>query len=149
MSTDQEYWDACLIRTWRNFGSMGQAYAMFHSITNEWPEKVQPRLLRIPKEFLPNKVGVRFFCASYLPKINDFLCDKPKEKDVELLRALKNSNMDTLDKRLKSNSDKELDNLRAKISYSRTKMAGNTISYSIRNHDTDWNVTKGGKRGRA
>lgn len=150
MSTNQEYWDACLIRCWRNFQNIQDANSMFKSICGEWPDKVEPKLLRLPKPNTPITVNIRYFAAHFLPKINDFLCDKPPEKDVELLRALKTSKMDTLDRMYRTNADKEKDNTIRKTKRDRVKMAGNTISYSIRNRDTDWNVTKGNsQRGRA
>ena len=150
MSTNQEYWDACLIRCWRNFQTVQDAASMFKSICGEWPEKIEPKLLRTPAPHTPRGVSIRYFSAHFLPKINDFLCDKPPEKDVDLLRALKSSKMDTLDKAYKTNADTEKANTIAKMKRDRVKMAGNTISRSIRNHDTDWNVTKGSsQRGRA
>lgn len=150
MSTNQEYWDACLIRCWRNFQNIGDASYMFKSICGEWPNKIEPRLLRLPKDSMPRGVNIRYFAAHFLPKINEFLWDKPPEKDIELLRILKTSKMDTLDKMYKTGADREKDSTINKTKRDRVKMAGNTISYSIRNHDTDWNVTKGStKRHRA
>lgn len=150
MSTPQEYWDACLIRSWRNFKSLGEASHMFKSIHGTWPNEVEPKLLRIPNAGLPFTIGVRYFAASFLPKINDFLCDKPIERDVELLRALQKSKLDTLDKAIRTQSDRDITNTRNKMSRDRVRMSGNTISWSIRNHDTDWNVNKGSvKRSRA
>ena len=150
MSTPQEYWDACLIRCWRNFKTIQDATNMFKSICGEWPEKMEPKLLRMPPPRTPKNISIKYFTAHFLPKINDFLWDKPPEKDVDLLQALKTSKMDTLDKAYKTNADTEKQNAAAKIKRDRVKMAGNTISRSIRNHDTDWNVTKGSsQRGRA
>jgi len=150
MSTNQEYWDVCLIRCWRNFKNIGEASYMFKSICGEWPNKIEPRLLRLPNDNMPKIINIRYFAAHFLPKINDFLCDKPPEKDIELLRALKKSKMDTFDKMYKTNADRDKDNTISKIRRDRVKMAGNTISRSIRNHDTDWNVNKGSiKRRRA
>jgi len=150
MSTNQEYWDACLIRCWRNFQTVQDAASMFKSICGEWPEKIEPRLLRMPAQHTPRGVGIRYFVAHFLPKINDFLWDKPPEKDVDLLRALKTSQLDTRATSYSTNADREKTNAIAQIKRSRVRMAGNTISRSIRNHDTDWHVTKGpSKRGRA
>ena len=150
MSSAQEYWDACMIRSWRNFQTIGETTYMFNSICNKWPEEIQPRLLRLPADGTPRNITIRYFVAHFLPKINDFLCDQLPEKDVDLLRALKKSKMDTFDRAYKTNADKEKDNTISKVKRDRVKMAGNTISYNIRNHDTNWNVTKGSfRRGRA
>ena len=35
MSTPQEYWDACLIKAWRNDGQLIEAFTMFQSITGK------------------------------------------------------------------------------------------------------------------
>ena len=139
-----------MIRCWRNFQTIQDAARMFKSICGEWPEQVEPKLLRVPAQHTPKGVGIRYFVAHFLPKINDFLWDKPPDKDVELLRALKTSKLDTLDRSYSTNADREKTNAVSQMKRSRVRMAGNTISRSIRNHDTDWNVTKGpSKRGRA
>ena len=91
MSTPQEYWDACLIRTWRQSGSVLDAMMMFKSITKIQMEDVEPKLLRIPKDGFPWKTGVKVFIASHLSKISNRLWDQPPEKDVALLKKLKDS----------------------------------------------------------
>ena len=70
MSTPQEYWDACLIRAWRNFYSLKELNKMFHSITGKWPSEMEPRLLRTSTRWLPLHMGVRYYTAQFLPKIN-------------------------------------------------------------------------------
>ena len=86
MSTPQEYWDACLIRTWRQSGSVLDAMIMFKSITKVNLEDVEPKLLRIPRVGFPWKIGIRIFMASHLSKISNRLWDQSPEKDVALLQ---------------------------------------------------------------
>lgn len=70
MSTLQEYWDACLIRTWRQSGSVLDAMMMFKSITKIQMEDVEPKLLRIPRVGFPWKIGIKVFVAEHLSKIS-------------------------------------------------------------------------------
>jgi hypothetical protein len=143
MSTPQEYWDACLIRTWRNIGTIHDVFSMFYSVTGKKASELELR--RLPKKGLPTGMQIRIFTARCLPKINDWLWDKPPEKDVELLKKLSASKYDTLDKEFKTNADKELETEIGSIHTNRKRIGMNTLSTSNRNQATDWGVTKGGK----
>lgn len=144
MSTPQEYWDACLIKTWRQDKKLHDAREMFKSIVGVEPWEVMPVLKRLPHKTMGWNMGVRYFVAHFLPKISDRLWDQKPERDVALLKAVSGSNYDTagravmVDRGLAS-AQKEIHRTKAKRIYASTK-AGN------RNHDTDWNVVKASKR---
>ena len=145
MSTPQEYWDACLIRTWRQYGSVLDAMIMFKSITKIQMENVEPKLLRIPRAGFPWKLGVRVFVAEHLSKISARLWDQPPEKDVALLKKLKDSNYDTEKDRINNN---ELQNEVNKTYKNKRKMELLSKNISDRNKATDWGTMKTPQRGR-
>ena len=146
MSTDQEYWDACLIRGWRNFYSLSQTYNIFHSITGKLPWKIEPRMKRFPRSAIPGGVGVRVYMSSYLPKINDRLLAQDPEKDVALLKKLSTSDYDTVEVRI---HDRELEREKQMLYTNRKRVGMNTLNASVRNRDTDWSVVKGNVRKKA
>ena len=141
MSTPQEYWDASLIRMWRRDGTLHDLFSMFHSLTGEKARELG--LKRLPPFALNGTKSVKVFVAYYLPKINDWLWDKPPERDIDLLRKLSKSNYDTAEKAIKTDFDRELNNERRKIKTNRNRMGMNTLSMTNRNQATDWGVTKG------
>lgn len=149
MSTPQEYWDACLIRAWRNFHTFYDLDRMFFSITGKWPNEIEPRLLRTTKRKLPKGTGIRYFVAHFLPKINERLLNQPPEKDVFLLRKLQESNYDTAKDYLKSETEKERVAVSEKHHVARKVNAHNIKVITERNHETDWNKVKGGRVRRA
>lgn len=149
MSTPQEYWDACLIKTWRTFGCFLDLNSMFHSIVGKWPTEIEPRLLRTPTRWTPGKMGVRYYVAHFLPKINDRLLAQPPEKDVFLLRKLQESNYDTAKDYIKSEVEIERKNNSKKNTLARRIVAHNIKAVANRNEATDWHKVKGGKIGRA
>ena len=140
MSTPQQYWDACLIRTWRKAGTVFDVVTSFQSITNKKLEDFDPPLLRTPKLGFPWKIGVRVFVANHLSKISKRLWEQPAEKDIALLNKLKESKYDTEKEAVEDKAlgaeQRAAKRSRAKIEYSITK-------YANRNHATDWNVNKG------
>lgn len=140
MSTPQEYWDACLIKTWRNAGTVEDVFSMFSSVTKTLVSEHE--LLRAPPKVLHPKIGIRVFVARYLPKISDWLWDKPKEKDVELLKKLSKSKYDTLDAQFLTEADKKLTREQQRLRRNRLKVAMNTIERNNRNQATNWGVTK-------
>ena len=142
MSTPQEYWDACLIKTWRNMGTYRDAQKMFYSIMKQWPEKIEPPLLRHPVGFLPNGMQIRYFMSTWLPKMNDWLWSHPPDKDVELLRAVTKSRYTVLEKSLKTEEDKERKALSVEKRKSHATMKLDRELWETRNKDTDWGVTK-------
>lgn len=143
-STLQEYWDACLIRSWRNHLRILDAITMFQSITGKQLDECE--LLRIPRNGIPWVINTRSFAAGYLPKISDRLWDQSPEKDVALLRKLSQSKYDTEKTQYKTNSNRELDNARRSTKKDREKKEFTTRIISERNSATDWNVTKGKSR---
>jgi hypothetical protein len=145
MSTPQEYWDACLIRTWRQSGSVLDAMKMFESITKIRMEDVEPKLLRTPRVGFPWKIGIKIFVAEHLSKISARLWDQPPEKDVALLQKLKDSKYDT-EKDVIQNSD--FKNEISKTNKNKRKMELLSKHISERNKDTDWGTMKIAKRGR-
>ena len=145
MSTPQEYWDACLIRTWRQSGSVLDAMIMFKSITKINIEDTEPKLLRIPRNGFPWKIGIKVFVAEHLSKISARLWDQPPEKDVALLKKLKDSKYDTeKDTILDTAFKKEIRN----TSKNKKQMELLSKNISERNKDTDWGTMKTPSRGR-
>lgn len=142
MSTPQEYWDACLIKTWRNIGTLQDACSMFKDIVGKWPDECDPPLLRYPVNYLPYGVQMQYFVASFLPKISDWLWSHPPDKDVELLRKVTKSKYTTAKKYVRTQDDKERANITNKQRKDRELRTLRTEKYSTRNHDTDWNVIK-------
>ena len=143
MSTDQEYWDACLIKTWRNAGSVLDALRMYTSITGKRAHDTEPPLRRLPHEGFKYALPMRIFMANYLEKISNRLFEQSPDKDVLLLHKLKDSKYTTADKTTLL-KDRELDNATAqhKRDNTRTKFLKEALGFSNRNHSTDWNVTK-------
>ena len=145
MSTPQEYWDACLIKTWRQHGSFVDAANMFRSITGiDLLKDYETRtILRTPKKFFPAHTGIRIFVAQYLPKISERLFAQPPEKDVLLLRKLSTSKYDVEDKAYTTYAEQELANENRKLRRNRLKVGMSTLSVLNRNSSTDWNTVKG------
>jgi len=137
-STYQEYWDACLIKTWRTFGTITHAMSMFSNLTGKRLDEFNPPLLRTPLN-LWHKMGVRVFAYKRLSKINNWLLKNPPEKDVLLLRKLKNSKYD-LEK--DTINDNALSNERRKLTVNTKRAWMDSFNYSNRNQKTDWRVTK-------
>jgi len=144
MSTDQEYWDACLIKTWRNDGCFLDALQMFKSITGRLVFGREEPLLRTPLEGVPLKIRMRPYVAQHLEKISRRLWDYAPEHDVALLKKLQTSKYTTTEQA--TNPDKEMNNERNRTSTNRKRMAMNSLQRSVRNQATDWGVTKGAVR---
>jgi hypothetical protein len=144
MSTPQEYWDACLIKTWRNDGQLWDAMQMFTSITGKKTEEINPPLLRLPREGTPWKLYVRAYMAAYLEKISLRLWDQPPEKDVLLLKKLQTSKYDTTKQNTNKDTDMETEIRRLRTNQKRNGMS--TLASSNSNQATDWGVTKGSAR---
>jgi hypothetical protein len=143
MSTPQEYWDACLIRAWRKNENVLYAVIMFKSITGKDFYSYDPPLLRLPKEGFPWKIGAKAFVADFLSKISKRLWEQPPEKDVLLLKKLKDSKYNTELDALKNH---ELDNERRQLRRNRLKVGMSVLAVSNRNGDTDWNTVKGSRK---
>jgi len=140
MSTDQEYWDACLIRTWRQAGTVIDAIQMFQDITKKDFVEEMPHLKRVPKPGFPWKIGIRVFVNNHLSKISKRLWDQPPEKDVPFLQKLKTSDYDTeIDKLQDKDLKKEINALQVNKKINEFQIT----KYSKRNQKTDWNVHQG------
>ena len=136
----QEYWDACLIRHWRQFGNILDAIYQWERLTNlRWSET---ELLRKPSPSFPLKIGVRAFVAAFLPKINDWLLDHPKEKDIDLLKKLKGSKYTTSKQKTKSQilADQKRLSRSTKKEISISNL--DKDKWINRNRNTDWKITK-------
>jgi len=144
MSTPQEYWDACLIKTWRNNGQLLDAMQMFTSMTGKKTDEIDPPLLRLPNGGVPWKLYVRAYMAAHLEKISKRLWEQPPEKDVLLLRKLQTSKYDTT--KQDTNRDKEMTNERQRYRTNRLRVGMSTLANSNINQATDWGVTKGSAR---
>lgn len=132
----QKFWDAMLIRSWRQFGTIGDLRDMFESTCGVSCHDAEI-LRKTPP--MKGRVGTRVFVAQYLPKINDRLLGQATDKDVALLRALQSSPYDTLQKGI---PDREREQLRRQVKRNRLEVGFQTMKAAGRNHDTDWNVTK-------
>lgn len=144
MSTPQEYWDACLIKTWRNHGQLIDAMQMFTSMTGKRTDEIDPPLLRLPRAGTPWKLYVRPYIAAHLEKISKRLWEQPPEKDVLLLKKLQTSKYDTT----AQNTDRDIE-MEAEIRRLRTNQKRNgmsTLANSNSNQATDWGVSKGSAR---
>ena len=141
MSTNQEYWDACVIRTWRKAGNVMDVFQMFESITNLKAMEIEPKLLRLPPPGYPWKIGIRVFVANHLSKISKRLWEQAPELDVVMLRKLASSIYDTEKEGMKS--DSSLQNEKNKIRKNTIRNEFSARIVAARNSRTDWNVHKG------
>jgi hypothetical protein len=141
MSTPQEYWDACLIKTWRNDGKLFDAFYLFTSITGKKTNEIDPPLLRLPGEGVPWRLPARAYMAAYLEKISKRLWEQPPEKDVLLLKKLQTSKYTTTNQN--TNRDNELETEKRAYKSNRNRNAMSALEHSNRNQATNWNVTKG------
>jgi hypothetical protein len=144
MSTPQEYWDACLIKTWRNDGKLLDAFQMFRSVTGKRTDEIDPPLLRLPSAGVPWKLPARAYMAAYLEKISNRLWEQPPEKDVLLLKKLQTSKYTTTTQN--TNNDLELAAEQRSHNSNRKRNAMSALNKSNRNQATDWGVTKGPSR---
>jgi len=144
VSTPQEYWDACLIKTWRNNGQLLDAMQMFTSMTGKRTDEIDPPLLRLPRVGVPWKLYARAYMAAHLEKISARLWEQPPEKDVLLLRKLQTSKYDTT--KQDTNRDKDMTNERERYRTNRLRVGMSTLANSNINQATDWGVTKGSAR---
>ena len=139
-TSDQKNWDAALIKTWRNAGSLLDAMILFKAISGKQVDQCDPPLRRMPPLNFPWKVGIRVFVAKFLSKISKRLWEQDPSKDILLLRKLETSTYDTEKDEIR---DRELDNEREQYIRNRKKVAMSTLEYSNRNQATDWGVNKG------
>jgi hypothetical protein len=141
MNTLQEYWDACLIRSWRRQLCLLDAMSMFLSLTGKRIDECE--LLRTPRDNIPWNTGVRVFTSVYLPKISDRLWEQEPEKDLALLRKLQKSKYNTEKTQYRTNADRDLASAQARNRRNRQKNEYSLTEAINRNSATDWNVTKG------
>jgi hypothetical protein len=146
MSSNQEYWDACLIRTWRNHGTTIDAFIMFMSIQEQDAQELG--LLRCPQNGTGYSRYCRAFVASRLPKISDWLLKIPADKDALLLKKLSSSKYD-IQKESSTLPDPEKKALYAEKAKNRHIIEYNTTKSANRNSDTDGNVMRGTRIRRA
>jgi hypothetical protein len=66
--SDQKNWDAAMIKTWRNAGSLLAAMIAFKAISGKQADQCDPPLRRMPPLNFPWKVGIRVFVAKFLSK---------------------------------------------------------------------------------
>lgn len=137
MSSDQEYWDMCLLTTWRNSGTLIDAIHKFQDITGR--RATDCNLLRFPPYGMPWKITMRVFVADHLSKINKRMWEQTPDKDVLLLRKLKDSKYDTEKDKIR---DTELERERQKTYKNKQKIKLERRNYSNRNQATDWNIVK-------
>jgi hypothetical protein len=141
--SDQKNWDAAVIKTWRNAGSVLDAMILFTALSGKDALNCDPPLKRIPPTPYPWKLGIRIFVANHLSKISKRLWEQTPDKDILLLRKLETSSYDTEKDRIE---DLELARERGQDYRNRKKVAMSVLEHSNRNQATDWNVTKGPSR---
>lgn len=139
--SDQKYWDAALIKTWRTSGTLWNAMSLFTTLTGKKTSECDPPLKRTPRPGMPFRIKVRVFVSSYLPKISDWLWRQGPDKDVLLLRKLETSAYDTATTNI--NRDLELIDAQKNVKEDRERIKLNNTQYINRNNATDWNVVKG------
>lgn len=132
----QKYWDAMLIRSWRQFGTVGELRDMFLQTCGV--SCVEAGILRITPP-MHGMSSTRAFVASYLPKINDRLLSQDPAKDVLLLRKLQSSPYDTMKKAM---PDAEREAMYRQRKEAKLRIGFETLKAGSRNRDTDWNVVK-------
>lgn len=142
----QKYWDACLIRAWRKDQKVYDALNAWESITGKKLWHTDQPMLRIPAPRFPWTLGVRVFVADFLPNIGRWLWDKEPEKDVELLRKLQGSKYDTRTSAERSEMLRAYQRERSNFKRNKEKVIFGLEQRLNRNHNTDWNVTKGAVR---
>ena len=140
----QEYWDACLIKRWRKFGTVLDAIYEWERLTGRRFNDTE--MLRKPKLGFPWQIGMRIFVADFLPKINDRLHDQSPDKDVALLKKLQTSTYTTLKTAVRTAMTRSIDEQKAALDKNRAIAKLNSELYKSRNHDTDWGVTKASRR---
>ena len=141
--SDQKNWDAAVIKTWRNAGSVLDAMTLFTALSGKRLEDIDPPLKRTPPVPYPWKLGIRVFVANHLSKISKRLWEQDPSKDILLLRKLETSPYDTekdvvRDNELNTARNQHRRNVQA------IKLTGTIISN--KNQATDWNVNKGPSR---
>jgi len=136
----QKNWDAAVIKTWRNAGSVLDAMVLFKAISGKQVDECDPPLKRIPPTPYPWKLGIRVFVANHLSKISSRLWEQTPDKDILLLRKLETSSYDTENDII---DDLELAREREQDKRNRKKVAMSALEYSNRNQATNWGVTKG------
>jgi hypothetical protein len=138
--SDQKNWDAALIKTWRNAGSVLDAMILFKAISGKQVSDIDPPLKRIPPVPYKWGLGIRVFVANHLSKISNRLWNQDPSKDILLLRKLETSSYDTEKDRI---YDRELRNEQEQYRRNRNKVGMSTLEVSNQGYNTDWNVTKG------
>lgn len=141
MSTPQEWWDACLIKTWREHKQLFHTLRMFEAITGKDVSSYDPPLKRTPNIGIPWKCTVRHFVAAHLPKISERLWEQPVERDVDLLKKLSTSNYTTLKQALPMDRERAAAGRDAKKNMSIATL--DRALFLNRNSPTDGNVVKG------
>jgi hypothetical protein len=139
-SSHQKYWDACLIKAWRDGRQLQHAVLMFESITNQGI--LDCNLKRTPPPGMMWKMGVRVFVAEYLPKISERLWNQEPSKDAALLNALEKSNYTSC----KRGGDLVLAKIKRQTHQNESKASLLRTKVNDRNRGTDWGVTKAPSR---
>ena len=144
MSTPQEWWDACLIKTWREHKQLFDTLRMFKAITGTEVSSYDPPLKRTPNYGFPWKCTVRHFVAAHLPKISERLWEQPPERDVDLLKKLTTSTYTTLKNPLPTDRERAAAGKNTKKNLKIITL--DNALYSQRNDNTNGSVVKGSIR---
>jgi hypothetical protein len=102
-------------------------------------------LLRVPSKGMPWQITMRVFVSDCLSKISKRMWGQAPDKDILLLRKLKESKYDTEKDRIPNN---DLANVRNQVYKNKQKLLLDSRNYSNRNQATDWNIVKGARTGK-
>jgi hypothetical protein len=127
----QEYWDACLIRSWHNDSRILDAINAWESLAKA--NFTNAELKRKPEGF-PYKLRTRIFIGDFFPKISDMLWDG--KNNLEVFHQLKKYDKE---QRIANQVNKEIINTRrnaAKIQSIGLTLAFNAVANQIKTPKT-------------
>ena len=136
----QRFWDAMIIKAWRDFKTTQDLYKQSIAEFGKAPWNLP---------FVRNKEmygGVRAWVASKLPLLSDKLWVLPKERHIELLDWLDKSKMDCETSMAKNKTMKYVNEARTAFKKDEKKADQATWSYNLEktiNRNNQWTVTKG------
>jgi len=136
----QRFWDAMIIKAWRDFKNTKDLYEQ--SIAEFGTAPWNLPLVRNKEMY----GGVRAWVATRLPLLSEKLWVLPKERHIELLDWLDRSKMDCEISMAKNKTMKYLSEARTAFKKDEIKADQATWSYNLEktiNRNNQWTTTKG------
>ena len=136
----QRFWDAMIIKAWRDFKGTKDLYEQ--SIAEFGTAPWNLPLIRNKEMY----GGVRAWVATQLPLLSEKLWILPKERHIELLDWLDKSKMDCEVSMAKNKTVKYLSEARNALKKDEIKADQATWSYNLEktiNRNNQWTTTKG------